>query len=99
MKTFAPLALAASALIAAPLAAQEAPPPAHTDTTPEATQGIGPGARPVGAQWSRSPVVAPQAMAATKQLFHEVADLALAPALERGRAMNARMRGFVRPQH
>ena len=65
MKMLAPLALAASALIAAPLAAQEAPPPAHTDTRPEATQGIGPGARPVGAQWSRSPVVAPQAMAAT----------------------------------
>ena len=40
----------------------------------------------------------PQAMTATKQLFHEVADLALAPALERGRAMNARMRGFARPQ-
>ena len=39
-----------------------------------------------------------QAMTATKQLFHEVADLALAPALERGRAMNARMRGFARPQ-
>ncbi|WP_298022012.1 gamma-glutamyltransferase family protein [uncultured Parasphingopyxis sp.] len=35
------------------------------DTTAEATQGIGPGARPVGAQWSRSPVVAPNGMAAT----------------------------------
>lgn len=65
MQTRAPLFLAASALIAAPLAAQEAPPPAHTDTTPEATRGIGPGARPVGAQWSRSPVVAPNGMAAT----------------------------------
>lgn len=59
----APLFLAATALVAAPLAAQDAP--AHTGTTPEATRGIGPGARPVGAQWSRSPVVAPHGMAAT----------------------------------
>ena len=34
------------------------------------------------------------AMAETKRLFHEVADLALAPALERGRDTNKRMRGF-----
>lgn len=54
----------ATALIAAPLSAQDAS-PAHTGTTPEATAGIGPGARPVGAQWSRSPVVAPNGMAAT----------------------------------
>ncbi len=63
----ASLILAASAPILfgalAPLAAQEAP--AHTGTTPEATAGIGPGARPVGAGWSRSPVVAPNGMAAT----------------------------------
>lgn len=34
------------------------------------------------------------AMAETKRLFHEVADLALAPALERGRDTNQRMRNF-----
>jgi enoyl-CoA hydratase/carnithine racemase len=34
------------------------------------------------------------AMAETKRLFHEVADLALGPALERGRDTNKRMRGF-----
>ena len=34
------------------------------------------------------------AMAETKRLFHEVADLALAPALERGRDTNRRMRNF-----
>jgi len=64
MLKLAPLFLAATVL-ASPGLAQEAPPPAHTGTTPEATKGIGPGARPVGAQWSRSPVVAPHAMAAT----------------------------------
>lgn len=64
MRKIAPMLLAAAALIAAPsLAAQEAP--AHADTTPQATQGIGPGARPVGAHWSRSPVIAPHGMAAT----------------------------------
>lgn len=63
MRKLGPLLLAASALIAAPLAAQQAP--AHTGTTPEATKGIGPGTRPVGAAWSRSPVVAPHGMAAT----------------------------------
>ena len=34
------------------------------------------------------------AMAETKRLFHEVADLPLAPALERGRDTNMRMRNF-----
>lgn len=63
MRNPAPKLLAA-ALIAAPLAAEEAP-ANPADTTPEATRGIGPGARPIGAQWSRSPVVAPNAMAAT----------------------------------
>lgn len=38
--------------------------------------------------------VARPAMAETKRLFHEVADLALAPALERGRDTNKRMRNF-----
>jgi enoyl-CoA hydratase/carnithine racemase len=35
------------------------------------------------------------AMAETKRLFHEVADLALTPALERGRDTNKRMRNFA----
>jgi enoyl-CoA hydratase/carnithine racemase len=35
------------------------------------------------------------AMAETKRLFHEVADLALAPALECGRDTNKRMRNFA----
>ena len=35
-----------------------------------------------------------QALKATKQLFHEVADLPLEEALKRGRAANQRMRGF-----
>ena len=39
--------------------------------------------------------VARPAMAETKRLFHEVADLALAPALERGRDTNKRMRNFA----
>jgi enoyl-CoA hydratase/carnithine racemase len=38
--------------------------------------------------------VARPAMAGTKRLFHEVADLALGPALERGRDANRRMRNF-----
>ena len=38
--------------------------------------------------------VARPAMKETKRLFHEVADLALAPALERGRDANKRMRNF-----
>ena len=36
------------------------------------------------------------AMAETKRLFHEVSDLALAPALERGRDTNKRMRNFAK---
>ncbi|MEO1046085.1 MAG: gamma-glutamyltransferase family protein [Pseudomonadota bacterium] len=55
--------LAASALIAGTAIAQDADNAA--DTSAEATQGIGGGARPVGASWSRSPVVAPNGMAAT----------------------------------
>lgn len=59
--------LVGSALIATPALAQEATPPAinTADTSAEATQGIGPGARPVGADWSRSPVTAANGMAAT----------------------------------
>ena len=38
--------------------------------------------------------IARPAMAETKRLFHEVADLALGPALERARATNVRMRRF-----
>jgi enoyl-CoA hydratase/carnithine racemase len=38
--------------------------------------------------------VARPAMGETKRLFHEVADLALGPALERGRDTNRRMRNF-----
>jgi gamma-glutamyltranspeptidase/glutathione hydrolase len=56
--------LATAAFAATPLAAQEAENAAAT-TTAEATGGIGGGARPVGAQWSRSPVIAPNGMAAT----------------------------------
>jgi enoyl-CoA hydratase/carnithine racemase len=37
------------------------------------------------------------AMALTKQLFHEAADLPLAQALERGREANKRMRSFRKP--
>jgi enoyl-CoA hydratase/carnithine racemase len=40
--------------------------------------------------------VARPAMAETKRLFHEVADLALQPALERGRDTNRRMRNFAK---
>jgi len=36
----------------------------------------------------------PAARAETKRLFHEVADLPLAAALERGRDTNRRMRNF-----
>ncbi|PLK23482.1 gamma-glutamyltransferase [Porphyrobacter sp. TH134] len=60
----APLLLAATALVAAPALAEDAPANPATSTT-EASSGIGPGARPVGAQWSRSPVIAPHGMAAT----------------------------------
>jgi len=41
--------------------------------------------------------VKPQAMQATKQLFHEVADLPLEEALQRGREANKRMRAFRGP--
>jgi enoyl-CoA hydratase len=40
--------------------------------------------------------VARPAMAHTKSLFHEVLDLPLGPALERGRDLNRRMRNFER---
>jgi gamma-glutamyltranspeptidase / glutathione hydrolase len=53
----------AAAFLANPALAEDAPNPAAT--TAEAIKGIGPGARPVGAQWSRSPVIAPHGMAAT----------------------------------
>ncbi len=39
-------------------------------------------------------MVKPEALQATKQLFHEVADLPLEEALRRGREMNKRMRAF-----
>lgn len=54
---------AACVLVVGPAHAQNSYNPA--DTRPEATDGIGPGARPVGAFWSRSPVVASNGMAAT----------------------------------
>ena len=38
-----------------------------------------------------------QAMATTKALFHEVVDLPLMAALDRGRDTNAKMRGFRKP--
>jgi enoyl-CoA hydratase/carnithine racemase len=38
--------------------------------------------------------IKPEAMRATKQLFHEVADLPLEEALKRGREANKRMRAF-----
>lgn len=55
--------LAASILITSAGTAQQTDNVA--DTNAEATQGIGGGARPVGASWSRSPVIAPNGMAAT----------------------------------
>ena len=39
-------------------------------------------------------MVRPEALRATKQLFHEVADLPLEEALQRGRETNKRMRSF-----
>jgi enoyl-CoA hydratase/carnithine racemase len=42
----------------------------------------------------RLAALSPQAVAETKRLFHEVADLPLAEALERGRDANKRMRNF-----
>jgi len=44
----------------------------------------------------RLAAVARPAMAETKRLFHEVADLSLAEALEKGRDTNRRMRGFAK---
>ena len=49
----------ASACLALPLAAQE------TQTLPPIEEQIGAGGRPVGANWSRSPVIAKEGMAAT----------------------------------
>jgi enoyl-CoA hydratase/carnithine racemase len=43
----------------------------------------------------RLAAVHPPAMALTKRLFHEVADLPLEPALEKGRDANKRMRRFA----
>jgi enoyl-CoA hydratase/carnithine racemase len=43
---------------------------------------------------TRLSMVRPEALRATKQLFHEVADLPLEEALRRGRELNKRMRGF-----
>jgi enoyl-CoA hydratase/carnithine racemase len=43
---------------------------------------------------TRLSMVRPDALRATKQLFHEVADLPLEEALKRGRELNKRMRGF-----
>ena len=40
--------------------------------------------------------VSPQAMAATKQLFHEVAELPFDAALEQGKRANERMRAFAK---
>ena len=51
-----------SLTLSAPAMAQDATPPLNpADTTAEATDAIGPGARPVGANWSRSPVAAARA--------------------------------------
>jgi len=41
--------------------------------------------------------IKPEALRATKQLFHEVADLPLEEALKRGRDTNKRMRAFRKP--
>ncbi|MEM6267665.1 MAG: gamma-glutamyltransferase, partial [Pseudomonadota bacterium] len=58
--------IAAAALLAAFLAVPSAAQPEENSVTqrPVADQ-IGPGGRPVGATWSRSPVIAPNGMAAT----------------------------------
>ncbi|WP_438728461.1 gamma-glutamyltransferase family protein [Parasphingorhabdus sp. DH2-15] len=55
--------LAAGALMTSAVVAQV--PDNVADTKAGATNGIGGGARPVGASWARSPVVAPNGMAAT----------------------------------
>ena len=54
--------LTGCAFAAAPLAAQEAPP---SEEAKPVEEQIGSGGRPVGANWSRSPVIAPNGMAAT----------------------------------
>ena len=60
ISSFLASGIAAGALIASPALAQDNPPPLNpADTAENATQGIGAGARPVGADWSRSPVAAP----------------------------------------
>ena len=41
----------------------------------------------------------PVAMATTKQLFHEVAELPFAEAMEQGRKTNERMRAFAQKMH
>ena len=43
--------------------------------------------------------VSPIAMATTKQLFHEVAELPFAEAMEQGRKTNERMRAFAQKAH
>ncbi|MEL7739654.1 gamma-glutamyltransferase family protein [Citromicrobium bathyomarinum] len=66
ISSFLASGIAAGALIASPALAQDNPPSLNpADTAENATQGIGAGARPVGADWSRSPVAAPHGMAAT----------------------------------
>jgi len=55
-------AMAAAMLAAGPLAAQE---PAPAEAMPPVEQQIGAGGRPVGAAWSRSPVIAEHGMAAS----------------------------------
>jgi gamma-glutamyltranspeptidase/glutathione hydrolase len=55
--------MVACTVAVAPVIAQDPPNPA--DSRAGATDGIGPGARPVGAHWSRSPVAARNGMAAT----------------------------------
>lgn len=66
--------LATLALLAAPAAAQEQdgsaeeqPAPAAAPVKPNFKDSIGPGGRPVGAAWSRSPTFAEHGMAATAQ--------------------------------
>ena len=43
--------------------------------------------------------VSPQAMAATKQLFHQVAELPFDTALDEGKRANERMRAFTQKAH
>ena len=57
-------ALAPLALIAAPVQAQDGNAQTAAET-PDFKESIGPGGRPVGADWSRSPVYAQHGMAAT----------------------------------